>query len=55
MRLGKHPVDDLMAGLIDEGVIIDAWSSAPTWDGKPIDLAWAIEALWKPPEGSGAG
>ena len=37
------PLAALAARLLGNGVVIDADTGFPSWDGKPLNLAWAID------------
>ena len=40
---------ELVEHLEDAGVLITGKESMPTWDGKPLDLPYVMESLWRPP------
>ncbi len=37
------PLGALAARLLGDGVVVDADTGFPTWDGKPLNLAWAVD------------
>ncbi len=40
-----EPIPALVARLARQGVAVHAKETLPTWDGGPVDYAWAIDAL----------
>ena len=47
--VGPYPCDDLVRDLEDAGLLVTGRESMPDWDGRPIDLRYVMECLWKPP------
>ena len=47
--VGPYPCDDLIRDLEDAGILITGNESMPAWDGRPMDLRYVMECLWKPP------
>ncbi len=43
--LTVEPIAALTASLLDRGVEVDGAASIPSWDGTPLDLAWAVDRL----------
>jgi hypothetical protein len=41
------PLAALAARLLGDGVVVDARTGFPTWDGKPLNLAWAVNGYWR--------
>ena len=49
--IGLHAAEDLVRQLEDAGILITGTESMPAWDGRPFDLRYAMEVLWRPPPG----
>ena len=47
--VGLDAARELVEHLEDAGVLITGKESMPTWDGKPLDLPYVMECLWRPP------
>ena len=47
--VGPYPCDDLVRDLEDAGLLVTGRESMPAWDGRPMDLRYVMECLWKPP------
>ncbi len=47
--VGLHAARELLEHLEDAGILITGRESMPTWDGRPFDLPYVMECLWKPP------
>ena len=47
--IGLNAARELVEHLEDAGILITGKESMPTWDGRPIDLAYVMECLWRPP------
>ena len=47
--VGPYPCDDLLRDLEDAGILVTGNESMPSWDGRPMDLRYVMECLWKPP------
>lgn len=47
--VGLHAARELVEHLENSGVLITGKESMPTWDGRPLDLPYVMECLWKPP------
>ena len=47
--VGLDAARELVEQLEDSGVLITGKESRPTWDGKPLDLPYVMECLWRPP------
>ena len=47
--VGLDAARELVEQLEDSGVLITGKESMPTWDGKPLDLPYVMECLWRPP------
>ena len=43
------PLAPTLARLDTAGITIGARTATPHWDGKPLDVGWAIDVLWRPP------
>jgi hypothetical protein len=41
----QDPHDALAADLGEQGIEVDERASLPTWDGTPLDVAWAVDRL----------
>ncbi len=52
--IGLHAAEDLVRQLEDAGILITGTESMPAWDGRPFDLRYAMEVLWRPPPGQEA-
>ncbi len=40
---------ELIEHLEDAGILVTGKESMPTWDGRPLDLRYVMESLWRPP------
>ena len=40
---------ELIEHLEDAGILITGKESMPAWDGRPMDLRYVMESLWRPP------
>lgn len=40
---------ELIEHLEDAGILITGKESIPAWDGRPMDLRYVMESLWRPP------
>ncbi len=47
--LGLDAARELVESLEDAGILITGKESMPTWDGRPMDLPYVMECLWRPP------
>ena len=47
--VGLDAVRELVEHLEDAGILITGKESLPAWDGKPLDLPYVMECLWRPP------
>ena len=47
--VGLDAARELVEHLEDAGVLVTGKESMPTWDGKPLDLPYVMESLWRPP------
>ncbi len=47
--IGPAPSRELIEGLEDAGVLITGEESLPAWDGRPMDLRYVLDCLWRPP------
>ncbi len=47
--IGSYPCEDLVRDLEDAGLLVTGRESMPAWDGRPMDLRYVMECLWKPP------
>ena len=47
--IGLDPARELVEGLEDAGVLISGKESLPDWDGRPMDLPYVLDCLWRPP------
>ena len=47
--VGLDAARELVEHLEDAGVLVTGKESMPTWDGKPLDLPYIMECLWRPP------
>ena len=47
--IGVDPARELVEGLEDAGILITGEDSMPAWDGRPMDLRYVLECLWRPP------
>lgn len=47
--VGLDAARELVEHLEDAGVLVTGKESMPTWDGKPLDLPYVMECLWRPP------
>ena len=47
--VGLNAARELVEQLEDAGILITGKESIPTWDGRPLDLPYVMECLWKPP------
>lgn len=43
--IGPDVVAPLTAGLAVRGIVVDDEAALPSWDGTPLDLAWAVDRL----------
>ena len=43
--VSEDAVSVLIERLAKDGIRIDPMDSLPEWDGRPIDVPWAVEAL----------
>ncbi len=47
--VGLHAARDLVRHLEDAGILVTGKESMPAWDGKPMELRYVMECLWRPP------
>ncbi len=47
--VGLHAARELVEHLENAGILITGNESMPTWDGRPLDLPYIMECLWRPP------
>ncbi|MCY4108957.1 MAG: DUF222 domain-containing protein [Chloroflexi bacterium] len=47
--VGVHAARELVEHLENAGILITGNESLPTWDGRPLDLPYVMECLWRPP------
>ena len=47
--IGLHAARELVEHLEDTGILITGKESMPAWDGRPMDLHYVMECLWRPP------
>ena len=47
--VGLDAARELVEHLEDAGILITGKESMPTWDGRPMDLPYVMECLWRPP------
>ncbi len=47
--VGLNAAQELVEYLEDAGILITGAESMPAWDGKPLDLPYVMECLWRPP------
>ena len=47
--VGPYPCEDLVRDLEDAGILVTGRESMPAWDGRPMDLRYVMESLWRPP------
>ncbi len=47
--VGLHAAQELVEHLEDAGILITGKESMPSWDGRPLDLPYVMECLWRPP------
>jgi len=47
--VGLDAARELVEHLEDAGILITGEESMPTWDGRPLDLPYVMEHLWRPP------
>lgn len=47
--VGLHAARELVEHLEDAGILITGEESMPSWDGRPLDLPYVMECLWRPP------
>ncbi len=47
--VGDDAARELIEHLEDAGILITGKESMPTWDGRPLDLRYVMESLWRPP------
>ncbi len=47
--IGLHSARELVEYLEDAGILITGAESMPAWDGRPMDLPYVMECLWRPP------
>ena len=47
--VGLRAARDLVEHLEDSGILVTGKESMPAWDGRPMDLPYVMECLWRPP------
>ena len=47
--VGLHAARELVEYLENAGISITGKESMPAWDGRPMDLPYVMECLWRPP------
>ena len=47
--VGLDAARELIEHLENAGILITGTESMPTWDGRPMDLPYVMECLWRPP------
>ena len=47
--VGLDAARELVESLEDTGILITGKESMPAWDGRPMDLPYVMECLWRPP------
>ena len=47
--IGLYPAKEVVQQLEDSGILVTGKESMPTWDGRPMDLRYVMECLWRPP------
>ena len=47
--IGREAARDLVRHLENAGVLVTGKESMPAWDGKPMDLRYVMDCLWRPP------
>ena len=47
--VGLNAARELVEHLENAGILITDKESLPTWDGRPLDLPYVMECVWKPP------
>ncbi len=47
--IGLYAAKKLVRQLEDSGILVTGKESMPAWDGRPMDLRYAMECLWRPP------
>ena len=47
--VGLHVARELVEHLENAGILITGKESMPSWDGRPLDLPYVMECLWRPP------
>ncbi len=47
--VGLHAARDLVEHLENAGILITGKESMPAWDGRPMNLPYVMECLWRPP------
>ena len=47
--VGLHAARELVEHLEDAGILITGEESMPSWDGRPLDLPYVMECVWRPP------
>ena len=47
--VGLHAARELVEHLENAGILITGEESIPSWDGRPLDLPYVMECLWRPP------
>ncbi len=47
--IGTDAARELIEYLENAGIVITGKESMPAWDGRPIDLRYVMECLWRPP------
>ncbi len=47
--VGDDAARELIEHLEDAGILITGKESMPAWDGRPMDLRYVMESLWRPP------
>ena len=47
--VGLHAARELVESLEDAGILITGKESMPTWDGRPMDVPYVMDCLWRPP------
>ncbi len=47
--VGLRAARELVEHLENAGILITGKESMPAWDGRPMDLPYVMECLWRPP------
>ncbi len=47
--VGLHAARELVEHLENAGILVTGKESMPSWDGRPLDLPYVMECLWRPP------